>query len=65
MTPITKTVYECDHCGRSFTRRNDCLTHEREVHKCPVCRHAVYTGPYLENRDCKLKRCNFRPDKQG
>lgn len=59
MTIVTTIMYKCDFCGRLFTRRSDCRWHERAAHKCLICKHVVYTGPYEEHLDCELKRCRF------
>lgn len=55
MTPYETTRYRCDHCRKSYSKKNLCLAHEKECHHdpavkaCTTCRHFVPLTAYQPN----------------
>lgn len=61
MTEIQIPHWQCDYCGKIFSRKWECEIHELEEHKCPKCEHSYYV--YGCELNCELtnagKRCKF------
>lgn len=59
MKEILIKKYECDWCKNWFDTPEQALYHEREVHKCPNCKHVWYL--YGSEKMCDLNKCRFKP----
>lgn len=62
MKEIQIPHWQCDYCGKIYSRKWECEHHELEEHKCNICEHGYYVyGCELNcDRINNNKRCKFK-----
>ena len=61
MHEITYVKWACSYCGKEFDVKFWCEQHEKEYHKCNLCKHSYLV--YNNELECALKdkgeECKF------
>ncbi len=57
MKKVLVEKYQCDWCGQQFDTEEEANAHEKNMHKCPNCKHVWFL--YGTDQECSLHECNF------